>query len=369
MSDNRMTELYKKTAVELVNNEDTLLDMLKTAGMNYRESFGNQALIYAQKPDAVNVNTYNNIKANDNYVRAGKHGILILASGTRKPLRVFDERDTGKGAPVVDSLSYTEAIKNMTSVEDGNIYDAVDSLFDVMTPPVAREIAKAITLYHIGADKETVKRLCDLSDVKTMTPRNFGMMALGASATAKDVISEIETIKENLKEKENDIHERDITGRNTDTDAESHIDGRDGNGRISAEQIQGNEGELSQGSLSGVNGTLDSDRGVRGEDGGERQDGSDSLRDNVSEASETERSDNEASQREPARVDENNEHIENDSGRNSVEGDNLSESVTASDPFKLTDDEIANARDFVNEYGTLYHISPEISGRPPPCKE
>ena len=90
-------ELLQATASELTASEANWRSFLSTASMNYKYSFANQVLIYAQRPNATacaSIDFWN--KRYKRWVKKNSKGIALLDdSGADLKLRyVFDVADT-----------------------------------------------------------------------------------------------------------------------------------------------------------------------------------------------------------------------------------------------------------------------------------
>jgi hypothetical protein len=118
-----INELSEVTGRAVTQNSGNWTKFLNTAAQNYKYSFWEQILIYAQRPDATAcapIETWNKL---GRWVNVGAHGIaLIDDSGTRQRLRhVFDVLDTNnrrnRAIPLwklseADTDEVTEALEN-----------------------------------------------------------------------------------------------------------------------------------------------------------------------------------------------------------------------------------------------------------------
>ncbi len=92
-----ITQLYKDTLKDISNSSENWASFLITASNNYKYSFDEQILIFAQKPDAIacaDIDTWNaKVKR---WVNKGAKGIALLdeVSGYNKLRYVFDVSDT-----------------------------------------------------------------------------------------------------------------------------------------------------------------------------------------------------------------------------------------------------------------------------------
>lgn len=74
-----ITELYGETLKEISKSPDEWLSFMECAAMNYKYSFSDQALIYAQKPETVacaEIETWN--RSFKRWVNKGATGIALL---------------------------------------------------------------------------------------------------------------------------------------------------------------------------------------------------------------------------------------------------------------------------------------------------
>lgn len=95
-----ITELAASTAKEITSSPGKYMDFLRTAANNFKYSFRDQLLIYAQKPDATACAEISFWNRRGRYVNKGTRGIALLADTTGKyKLRyVFDMSDTNSFA-------------------------------------------------------------------------------------------------------------------------------------------------------------------------------------------------------------------------------------------------------------------------------
>ncbi len=92
-----ITELYSDTLKDISTNPNEWLSFLECAAMNYKYSFSDQVLIYAQKPNAsacAEIETWN--KSLKRWVNKGATGIALLSenNGNTYLRYVFDVSDT-----------------------------------------------------------------------------------------------------------------------------------------------------------------------------------------------------------------------------------------------------------------------------------
>lgn len=92
-----ITQIYSETLKEISNNPNEWLSFLNCAAMNYKYSFSDQVLIYAQKPEAqacATIETWN--RSLKRWVNKGSKGIALLTEQNGNPYLkyVFDVSDT-----------------------------------------------------------------------------------------------------------------------------------------------------------------------------------------------------------------------------------------------------------------------------------
>ena len=90
-----ITDLYGQTLTEISRNPNEWMSFLECAAMNYKYSFNDQVLIYAQKPTAVacaEINTWN--EKVGRWVNKGSKGIALISyeNGESCLKHVFDVR-------------------------------------------------------------------------------------------------------------------------------------------------------------------------------------------------------------------------------------------------------------------------------------
>ena len=95
-----INEMASETLKEITQNGESWIKFLNTASNNYKYSFNEQVLIYAQKPNATacaDIETWN--KKLRRWVNKGAKGIALLSmENGRNVLRhVFDISDTHSG--------------------------------------------------------------------------------------------------------------------------------------------------------------------------------------------------------------------------------------------------------------------------------
>ena len=120
-----MNELSESMARAVVQAPGNWTKFLDTAAQNYKYSFWEQILIYAQRPDATacaEINVWNKL---GRWVNVGAHGIaLIDDSGSRQRLRhVFDVSDTN------DRLNRAVPLWRMSETDAGEVTEALENAF------------------------------------------------------------------------------------------------------------------------------------------------------------------------------------------------------------------------------------------------
>lgn len=92
-----ITQLADYTAGRILKDPHDYMGFLRCAGQNYKYSFQDQILIYAQKPDATACAEFETWKELGRYVNRGTKGIALLVDdGYRKLRHVFDIADTNR---------------------------------------------------------------------------------------------------------------------------------------------------------------------------------------------------------------------------------------------------------------------------------
>ena len=90
-----ISKLAAETAAALAADPNQYIAFLATAGQNFKYSFLDQVLIFAQKPEATacaEIETWNKL---GRWVNRGTKGIAVFSENTKNPIRyVFDVSDT-----------------------------------------------------------------------------------------------------------------------------------------------------------------------------------------------------------------------------------------------------------------------------------
>ena len=125
-----ITELAASTARDITSSAGKYMAFLTTAANNFKYSFRDQLLIYAQKPDATACAEIDFWNKHGRYVNKGTRGIALLVDTTEKyKLRhVFDMSDTnsraGRTVPVWSMQPhYAEAVIDTLENSFGDIED------------------------------------------------------------------------------------------------------------------------------------------------------------------------------------------------------------------------------------------------------
>ena len=126
-----ISELAARTADEISSNAGRYMDFLATAANNYKYSFREQVLIYAQRPKATacaEIDTWNRL---GRWVNKGTKGIALLTEGQdpRYKLRhVFDVSDTNSRAGITVAVWRMERRDEPAILEDlANTFGEVDA--------------------------------------------------------------------------------------------------------------------------------------------------------------------------------------------------------------------------------------------------
>lgn len=105
-----VTYLLISTMRSILQSPDNWREFLDTAARNYKYPFSDQVMIFAQKPDATAVASFDTwVSKLNRYVRRGSKGIVLIDQATNPPKLhyVFDVSDTGKG-PHGKSVNFWE---------------------------------------------------------------------------------------------------------------------------------------------------------------------------------------------------------------------------------------------------------------------
>ena len=244
-----ITEMASKTAKDITSNIQQYTDFLITAANNYKYSFTEQLLIYAQKPNATacaEIDTWNKF---GRWVNKGTKGIALLVDkGDPYKLRhVFDVSDTnsyagrtiklwkllpqyeeavseslqdsfGEVKPQVDlphllieiskntvEDNFADYYSNLLSVKNGSFLDDLDETgIEVWLKESLQNSVAFMTLFRSGFEpyeyfsRDDFRRVLDFNTSETIS-----ILGTAVSDISEMVIREIgETVKEANKEKE-----------------------------------------------------------------------------------------------------------------------------------------------------------------------
>ena len=306
-------QLYRDFSDRVRKSPALLLGALETAGNNYSQNFGNQILIYGQKPDAVEVATYDEWKKKGTHVNYGSHGFKLISPGAREAQTVFDIKDTALGKAerwnlegikdeVLDNVCFDRGITQEAADRFDNIGLLVDAVRDEIgtaalsdeAQEASKQMASAIVLFRLGADKETVQRLTDLSGVSSLSPADFNRAGASASMVAKETLDTIRNVAEKVRsENERSISQGKIAGRDGSSGIESQIpeSKHDEAPGLRDQQIQENEGEIPSGETSGRDGDNVYDRRTGREPVSDGHSSTEDVREDLAGLSGSERSD------------------------------------------------------------------------------
>ena len=97
-----INDLYEETLNNITSNANKWFSFLNCAAMNYKYSFSDQVLIYAQKPEAIacaEIEVWNNEMKR--WVNRGTNGIALVTEINGSPVLryVFDVSDTNAMMP------------------------------------------------------------------------------------------------------------------------------------------------------------------------------------------------------------------------------------------------------------------------------
>ena len=257
-------DIYRNIVPRIIQDEASWSSFLNFSATHYQMGFENASLLYAQRPDATMVETYDKWREKGRYVRRGSKGIAIIDSSHYRPYvdHVFDISDTnGRGRPEVWKLDKNNEKEMLALLHakssniQGYVREAVESeiygekqkyienisdlcrYHDSQNPEHIYDITKAViqsaqymTAVRIRAEPPPVSSLLP---VLATAPR---LMVYGLCSTALSVAGQvlkgIENVFEMKKEKELPAmeagKERDIgrADRDTDRDTEKGTTGQ-----------------------------------------------------------------------------------------------------------------------------------------------
>ena len=145
-------DIYREIVPRIIQDETSWSSFLRFSAVHYQMGFENASLLYAQRPDAVMVETYSGWREKGRYVRRGSKGIAIIDSAHYRPYvdHVFDISDTnGRGKPEIWRLD-KENEKEILSL----LHARSDSMQDYVREAVEKEI--------YGKDKNYIENISDL---------------------------------------------------------------------------------------------------------------------------------------------------------------------------------------------------------------
>lgn len=145
-------DIYREIVPKIIQDEASWSSFLNFSAVHYRMGFENASLLYAQRPDATMVETYNGWRERGRYVRKGSKGIAIIDSDHYRPYvdHVFDISDTnGRIRPEIWRLDKEneKEILSLLHAKSGNVQGYV------------REAVEA-EIY--GKDKDYIEKISDL---------------------------------------------------------------------------------------------------------------------------------------------------------------------------------------------------------------
>ena len=167
-------ELAARTADEISSNTGRYMDFLATAANNYKYSFREQVLIYAQRPKATacaEIDTWNRL---GRWVNKGTKGIALLTEGQdpRYKLRhVFDVSDTNSRAGITVAVWRMERRDETAVLEDlSNTFGEVDTdrsfadgLMQIARAVVEDNLADYLTDWNRVKEGSFLEELDDLN--------------------------------------------------------------------------------------------------------------------------------------------------------------------------------------------------------------
>lgn len=160
-----ITELYGETLKEISKSPDEWLSFMECAAMNYKYSFSDQALIYAQKPETVacaEIETWN--RSFKRWVNKGATGIALLTEKNGYPfLRyVFDVSDTNS------RLGKNFLLWTVTKAYEENVIEALENRYGELENKTSLATAIISSAYNMVEDNlpdylEDLKQFSDNS--------------------------------------------------------------------------------------------------------------------------------------------------------------------------------------------------------------
>ena len=231
-----VNDLYDEVISEITSSTENWFNFLKCASMNYKYSFSEQILIFAQKPNAVacaDFNTWNN--SLKRYIKKGSKGIALLNEnfGNISLKYVWDISDTEskirKGKKIKlwsvsrayekqlieslknryyeydDTLNLTEALDIFSSaLVDNNYLDYYNELNDSISETDFKTCLKDSITYMIlnrcGIKTEFNNFTIDIKNFSSLfSYENVIRLGTATSDIAKAGITEIYTILKNIR--------------------------------------------------------------------------------------------------------------------------------------------------------------------------
>lgn len=160
-----ITELYGETLKKISKSPDEWLSFMECAAMNYKYSFSDQALIYAQKPETVacaEIETWN--RSFKRWVNKGATGIALLTEKNGYPfLRyVFDVSDTNS------RLGKNFLLWTVTKAYEENVIEALENRYGELENKTSLATAIISSAYNMVEDNlpdylEDLKQFSDNS--------------------------------------------------------------------------------------------------------------------------------------------------------------------------------------------------------------
>lgn len=160
-----ITELYGETLKEISKSPDEWLSFMECAAMNYKYSFSDQALIYAQKPETVacaEIETWN--RSFKRWVNKGATGIALLTEKNGYPflIYVFDVSDTNS------RLGKNFLLWTVTKAYEENVIEALENRYGELENKTSLATAIISSAYNMVEDNlpdylEDLKQFSDNS--------------------------------------------------------------------------------------------------------------------------------------------------------------------------------------------------------------